>query len=279
MKHNLLSNRFTAVAVTLIMAIALTGSTGAVPAFASDKSIEQVYLGEPKHVWWETDTVGKWNTVSKAQEYQVKLYIADYVDRDEDNWRSINWEDEEMEAVMTKRTTETSCDFTEYMNDLHSYFFVVRATPKVSQQAYVTAGSWVASPTIDYRNTAVQGITEGKWRNYLEGTMYEDIDQNTLSNGWFLIKGTWYLFDADGYLQTGWQTIDGNRYYLGENGAMSTGWFVYGDNWYYAAKDGAIQTGWIMDLPGKYYYLYEDGTMAHDVEIDGYWLNSSGLRS
>jgi len=59
---------------------------------------------------------------------------------------------------------------------------------------------------------------------------------------------------------------------------MATGWFVYGDNWYYADKSGVIQTGWVMDQPGKYYYMYEDGTMAHAIEIEGYWLSSSGLR-
>ncbi len=278
MKCNLLGNRFGAAAAAVILTVTMAGGTAAIPAYASDKTVEQVWLGEPKHVWWETDTVGKWNSVSKAQEYQVKLYIADYVDRDEDDWRSIDWEDEELRAVMTKRTTETSCDFSEYMNDLHSYFFVVRATPKVSQQAYVTAGNWVASKTIDYRGTAVQGITDGKWRNYLEGTMYEDAGQNLLKDGWHLIKGSWYLFDADGYVQTGWQTIDGFRYYLGDTGAMATGWFVYNDNWYYANKDGVMQTGWIMDLPGKYYYLYEDGTLAVSTTVDGYQVDAGGLR-
>lgn len=271
--------RIAAAAAMLTMAVGLLSNSHRLTAYASDKSVEQVYLGQPQHVWWESDTVGRWNTVSKAHEYQVKLYIADNVDRDEDNWRSsIDWDNEDMEAVMTKRTTEVRCDFSEYMNDLHSYFFVVRATPKVSEQAYVTAGSWVASPTVDYRGTAVQGITEGKWRNYLEGTMYEDIDGNYLCDGWYLIKGTWYLFDAAGYRQTGWQNIDGTRYYLNDNGAMAVGWFVYFDNWYYAGKDGAIQTGWVMVEPGKYYYLNEDGTMAHDTTIDGYWLDSSGLR-
>lgn len=84
-------------------------------------------FGEPKYVYWETDTVGRWSSVSKAHEYQVKLYLADNVDRDEEDWRQIDWEDEELEAVMTKRTTELSCDFSDYMNDLHSYFFVEAA--------------------------------------------------------------------------------------------------------------------------------------------------------
>lgn len=253
------------------------GGIGVLTAWASDKAVEQVSLGEPKYVYWESDTVGRWSPVSKAHEYQVKLYLADNVDRDEENWRAVDWENEEMEAVMTRRTSELTCDFSDYMNDLHSYFFVVRATPKISEQAYVTAGEWVASPDMDFRGQAVQGITEGKWRNYLEGTQFEDVDGNPLGGGWHRIKGSWYLFDENGYRQTGWQTVDGDRCYLKEDGRAATGWFVYGDDWYYADSDGRVQTGWVMDQPGKYYYLKEDGTMAHDTEVDGYWLGSDGL--
>lgn len=253
------------------------GGIGVLTAWASDKAVEQVYLGEPKYVYWESDTVGRWSPVSKAHEYQVKLYLADNVDRDEENWRAVDWENEEMEAVMTRRTSELTCDFSDYMNDLHSYFFVVRATPKISEQAYVTAGEWVASPDMDFRGQEVQGITEGKWRNYLEGTQFEDVDGTPLGGGWHRIKGSWYLFDENGYRQTGWQTVDGDRCYLKEDGRAATGWFVYGDDWYYADSDGRVQTGWVMDQPGKYYYLKEDGTMAHDTEVDGYWLGSDGL--
>lgn len=250
-------------------------------AYASDKAVETVYLGTPKYVWWETDTVGKWSSVSRAHEYQVKLYIADFVERDEENGKAVDFGDESMseaECVMTKRTSATSCDFSEYMNDLHSYFFVVRATPKLSEQAYVTAGAWTASPDVDFREKQNQGITEGKWRNYLEGSRYEDGDGNLLGSGWHLIKGGWYLMDENGYRLTGWQTVGEDRYYLGENGQMAVGWFVWNDAWYYAGKDGKVQTGWIMDKPGNYYYLNEDGTMAHDTIVDGYTLGADGLR-
>ncbi|MDD3251193.1 MAG: hypothetical protein PHV18_01390 [Lachnospiraceae bacterium] len=252
------------------------------PVYAEDRAVDTVELGTPKHVWWETDTVGKWSSVSKAHEYQVKLYVADFVDRDEENWRTIDFEDESMteaECVMSRRTSDTSCDFSEYMNDLHSYFFVVRATPKTSELAYVNYGDWTASQTVDFRGKTVQGITEGKWRNYLEGSKYEDGDGEFLPGGWQLIRGDWYLLDENGYRLLGWQERDGKRYYLSDtDGRMATGWIVWDDAWYYMAKDGSMQTGWIMDLPGKYYYLNADGTMAHDAEVDGYVLGSDGLR-
>jgi glucan-binding YG repeat protein len=259
--------------------LGLTFGTAAVrPVWASDKAVETVWLGQPTHVWWETDTQGKWTSVKRAHEYQVKLYIADNADRDEDNPRAFNPNDEGLEAVVTVRTNETSYDFSEYMNDLHSYFFVVRATPKISEQAYVQNGDWVASKDVDYRGKQIQGVTGGKWRNYLEGSRYEDADGNLLGSGWNLVSGEWYLMDEKGYRQTGWQTVDGKRYYLGDDGRMATGWFVYEDQWYYAGKDGELQTGWIMPTPGYYYYLDESGVMLHDTVVDGYQLGADGLR-
>lgn len=251
-----------------------------VTALASDRSVDTVYLGQPKHVWWETDTVAKWSSVSKAHEYQVKLFIADDIDRDEDNWRRIDMEDEvmtEAEAVVTKRTSDLSCDFSEYMNDLHSYFFVVRAVPRISEQAYVVSGAWTASYDIDYRGQEKQGITGGKWRNYLEGSKYETEDGSFLDAGWHLIKGSWYLLDENGYRLSGWQEPDGKRYYLSTDGRLATGWFVWEDQWYYAGDDGQICTGWVMAEPGKYYYLNEDGRMLSDTVVDGYWLDADGM--
>ncbi len=62
------------------------------------------------------------------------------------------------------------------------------------------------------------GLTGGTWRNYLEGSRYEDADGNLLGGGWHLIQGEWYLFDEDGYRLTGWQEADGQMYYLNGDG-------------------------------------------------------------
>lgn len=186
-----------AVAVALFTAV-----FAAAPQFsscASDKAVETVYLGTPAHVWWETDTTGKWSSVSKAHEYQVKLYIADGVDRDEDNWRKVDFDDEgmkEAECVMTKRTGETSCDFSAYMDDLHTYFFVVRATPKVSEQGYRLTG----------------------WQER-DGNRYYLGENGQLATGWFVWNDNWYYSDKTGVMQTGWvMTEPGKYYYMDESG-------------------------------------------------------------
>lgn len=232
---------------------------GAGRAEASDHAVETIYLGEPKYVWWESDTMGKWSSVSKAHEYQVKLYISDNVNRDEENWRWFDEEDEELEAVMTRRTSDTSCDFSEYMKAPHSYFFVVRATPKISELAYVESGSWIASPDMDFKEKPSPGITGGKWRNYLEGSRYEVENGQFLPGGWHRIEGYWYLLDEDGYRLTGWQSLEDGNYYLGTDGRMATGWFVIEDTWYYAGSDGRLQSGQVMTEPGIWYDLDEEG--------------------
>ncbi|MCD8369740.1 MAG: hypothetical protein LUC94_05300 [Clostridiales bacterium] len=277
--------------IMILAAVSLAGGVvGAtvVPAWASDKEVETRYLGDPKYAYWESDTVAKWTSVSKAHEYQVKLYIADYVDLDdeEDASNRKGLSDSQLEdltidgeCVTMKRTTEQRYDFSEYMNDKHSYFFAVRAVPKTSEQAWVVAGNWVASPTVDFTESAVQGITGGVWRNYLNGSKYKEEDGNYLGAGWNLIQGSWYLMDEEGFRLTGFQTVDGETYYLSdEDGRMATGWFVWNENWYYSDSSGRVQTGWIMDVPGKYYYLYEDGTLATNTTIDGYYVGDSGLR-
>ncbi|MCD8084319.1 MAG: hypothetical protein LUE86_12640 [Clostridiales bacterium] len=273
---------------TLTMAVAWVGAMTPVQALASDKEVETRYLGDPKYAYWESDTVAKWTSVSKAHEYQVRLYIADYVDLDDEedaeNRKGLsNSKLEELtaesECVTMKRTTQQRYDFSEYMNDKHSYFFAVRAVPKTSEQAWVVAGDWVASPIVDFTESAVQGITGGIWRNYLNGSKYQDQDGEYLGAGWNLIQGSWYLMDEEGYRLTGFQTVDGETYYLSDDdGRLATGWFVWNENWYYSDDDGKVQTGWIMDLPGKYYYLNEDGTLATNTTVDGYYVNDSGLR-
>lgn len=261
----------------LFMILAMTVSATSMTTFASDKEVETIWLGEPAHVWWENDTTGAWSNVKRAKEYQVKLYIADDVERNEDNWRDIDVDALGLEAVMVKRVTDNSCDFTAYMKDLHTYFFTVQATPRLNEQTYVKAGEKVASPDTDFKGEYVLGITDGRWRNYLEGSRYEKVDGDLLGGGWHLIRGSWYFLNDAGYRLSGWQDIEGSRYYFDEQGRMAEGWLEIDGNWYYADSDGSMQTGWVMTEPGCFYYLDENGVMLYDCEIDGYWLGANGL--
>lgn len=237
------------------------------PTYASDKAVEIITLGESEHVRWESDTVGSWFSVDEAKEYQVKLYRADFVARDEEDLQNFDWDEAEDEVVMVKRTTSQRINFTEYMRDGYSYFFAVRAVPTLNEQAIVKSGNWVASADVDLRGQEIIGLFGGTWRYFSEGTKYEVEEGIFTEGGWTLIVGDWYFFDELGYRMTGAQYIDGKSYFLDEEGVLQMGWLQFGENWYYADSDGVLQANcWIEYLPGEYYFLGSDGRWIPDYE-------------
>lgn len=73
--------------------------------------------------------------------------------------------------------------------------------------------------------------------------------------------------------------VPGNTAYAAESNTSESssdyeGWKNKDGNWYFY-DDGILKTGWILDN-GKWYYLYSDGTMAHDCSIGDYHLDNSG---
>lgn len=50
------------------------------------------------------------------------------------------------------------------------------------------------------------------------------------------------------------------------------------DKWYFFSTDGYMKTGWL-EYKGQWYYLDpENGVMQTNRTIDGYQLDSSGVR-
>lgn len=49
------------------------------------------------------------------------------------------------------------------------------------------------------------------WYQFADGSYAKNDGTN---NGWYIINGHYYMFDADGYMLTGKQTVNGNQYYL-----------------------------------------------------------------
>ncbi|WP_230397330.1 hypothetical protein [Novisyntrophococcus fermenticellae] len=82
----------------------------------------------------------------------------------------------------------------------------------------------------------VQIVPEGNW-----------VEENGLKK--------YQLFDGS-FVTGTWKDIDGGHYNFDENGYMRTGWFQDGD--------------------GSWYFLNPDGTMAKDVEIEGFAIDSEG---
>ena len=142
------------------------------------------------------------------------------------------------------------------------------------------------------------GNTEKGWHRG-ESTQYLDPDTGEMAVGWKIIDNKWYYLSTyDGSMQRGWQQINKKMYFLQADGSMETGWhrgestqyldpgsgeMVVGwhliDNqWYYfSIQDGQMMTGW-QKIDGRWYYFYPDnGCMARDTVIDGYYINTEGV--
>ena len=116
------------------------------------------------------------------------------------------------------------------------------------------------------------------WYNDGTGIRYLDPSDGSLTLGWRQIDGIWYYFDNYyGYRQTGWQRIDGPVYYFNASGEMQTGWLNVEGKTRYLDSNGALVTGW-QQLGDKWYYFStDDGNMARDTQIDGYYVNADGV--
>ncbi len=112
-----------------------------------------------------------------------------------------------------------------------------------------------------------------------------------------------FLYYKDGKALTGTQTIDGVKYYFNDNGALKTGWvkddtgnwhFYSGNtllvgfwdlgtngnnNRYYFDTYGNMTSGKWLQIEGKWYYFYADGTLAVSTKIDEYEVDENGVRN
>ena len=112
----------------------------------------------------------------------------------------------------------------------------------------------------------------GKYRYYKDGKALTEKQ---------ILNGTVYFFDESGVLKTGW-VKDGNlwRYYDGTK--AHKGWLNLKadgeERLYYLNKEGLLESGKWVNIDGKWYYFYPDGTLALNTEIDGYKVDSEGVR-
>ena len=92
-----------------------------------------------------------------------------------------------------------------------------------------------------------------------KATTSQNISQATISDGWNFTSVNDIIFKKDGKLVKGWS-----------KGGDNVEWR------FYDKSTGIMKTGWLNDN-GTWYYLQADGSMAHGIYIDGYWLGYNGV--
>ncbi|MFT8349185.1 hypothetical protein [Clostridium saccharoperbutylacetonicum] len=133
----------------------------------------------------------------------------------------------------------------------------------------------------DSTSTGTNAATSSNFSVVTEGEkkILKD-DAGKVLTGWQKdANGQWLLANEKGEVQTGWQKdSNGNWYLLKNDGVMATGWQQdVGGKWYYLNKTyGNMSTGWLQDVSGKWYYLQNDGSMAHDTYVNGYYVGGDG---
>ena len=95
----------------------------------------------------------------------------------------------------------------------------------------------------------VNEFTEGVLINSIKGEWLRGKSEGN-ENKW------WYKHSDGSYTKADWEKIDGKWYYFDYKGWMCTGW---------------------IQVKGKDYLLYSDGSMAHDCELYGYKYDSNGV--
>lgn len=221
--------------------------------------VPSITLGAPAKAGW-SDSAKKravWSPVAYASAYQVKLFKGN-------------------EGVKTVNVGTNNVDFGPYITDDSNYTYEVRAiAPSTDAREYIRDGEVVTSTD---EVVALEGGAGGYWINDSAGNMYKDANGNYLNDGWRQLDGRWYFFQADGHAKRGWFQDNGKWYYTDENCAMKTGWVNVDGKWYFLDQSGAMKTGWINPERNKWYYLYEDGSMAVTTKINGeYKVDKNGL--
>ena len=105
------------------------------------------------------------------------------------------------------------------------------------------------------RKSCPSQFSNNSWARWYD--FKERVSSGTIKGDWILDNTGWWYKHTDGsYTKCDWEHIDGKWYYFDYKGYMCTGW---------------------IQVKGKDYLLYSDGSMAHDCELYGYRFDSNGV--
>lgn len=97
------------------------------------------------------------------------------------------------------------------------------------------------------------------------------------ATGWVDNGTNWVYYSTDGTLASNqWVKSGDYMYWIQPNGVMGTNmWINNNEKWYYMGEDGASVKGW-KEINGKWYFFYDDFTMAASTMVDSYRVGRDG---
>ena len=124
--------------------------------------------------------------------------------------------------VTTQKTSESTYDFSSYINVEGNYTFTVRALGTYSSQA----GPWTDnSEPLTIRTEDTWFITNGKWDKTSSGWRYVYPNNVYPVNSWRCISDNWYYFGQNGYMESDCYVKSSDQdlyYWLGSDGIWNT---------------------------------------------------------
>lgn len=153
---------------------------------------------------------------------------------------------------------------------------------RLYDEAPEAIGSLSKLTYLDLGNNKIKGIPDNIKQKIANGSYsYCDIEMNdfSLDEGWYFLKGKWCYLNSKGDRLTGSQTVDGKQYEFSDDGTIKFGWeTVDGKRYYYDKASGMAKAAWKL-IDGKWYYFNEDGVMQKGLQtIKGvkYFLDDNG---
>lgn len=147
-------------------------------------------VGVVRSLQWKTEGVAKWNPVSNAGSYEVRLFRG------------------AVAVGQAQTVTFNEYDFSKRMVKPASYTFKVRA---INAKDPSIKGEWIESPAISVDTALGQAYRKGTigWRQDGSSWWYSNVDGSFTKNAWQEIDGNWYYFDGNGYMLVSAVTPDG----------------------------------------------------------------------
>ncbi len=132
-----------------------------------------------------------------------------------------------------------------------------------------------------YNNVNGQALKFVGWKRINGKWYYFGVNSKTYINKWYRVDGKLYYQREDGIV-TGVQLIEGRLYQFDKSGALiklctyDDGWHKLGGKWYYF-REGNPVTSMAVTSGGKKYLLGEDGTLACNTLVGGYYADENGV--